>query len=77
MEIYRLLSAPEPWKSIALDRLREDHAEPNHFHAHYLLVALPEENDLLLDVGFLMGSVYTTTFRPDTYQRILCIKEMQ
>ena len=34
MEIYRLLSAPEPWKSFALVSLKEAHAEPNRFHAH-------------------------------------------
>ena len=77
MEIYRLLSAPEPWQSLALNNLREAHAEPNHFHAHYLIIANPEERNLLHEIEMKIGGVYTTIIFPDTYQRILCIKEMQ
>ena len=77
MEIYRLLSAPEPWKSLALDNLRDAHAEPNHFHAHYLFVARPEERALLNEIEMKIQGMYTTVVFPDRYQRILCIKEMQ
>ena len=77
MEIYRLLSAPEPWKSLALGKLREDHAEPNHFHAHYLFVARPEERALLDEIEIKIQGMYTTIVFPDTHQRILCIKEMR
>lgn len=77
MEIYRLLSAPEPWKSLAIANLREAHAEPNHFHAHYLIVAKPEEQDLLYEIEMKIQGIWVTFIRPATYQRILCIKEMQ
>lgn len=77
MKLYRLLSAPEPWRSLAIANLREAHAEPNHFHAHYLLVAKPEERDLLSEIETRIEAIYTTIVIPDTYQRILCIKEME
>lgn len=77
MELYRLLSAPEPWKSIAIANLHAAHAEPNHFHAHYLFVAQPWERELLGEIEFKIQGMGTTIFKPDGYQRILCIKEMQ